>query len=149
MTAGLVRPGAGTLITYASSPLEILAGGDGEGSWAAATIEIPAFFRGPVPHVHDTFDEALFVVSGTLLVTTGTADPEEAPAGSFINAPRGTRHTFSNPTDTPVRVLGLWSPPREGLDFMRAVGAVLPAAGAPDPDAVRAVYEAHHSRLVP
>jgi hypothetical protein len=35
------------------------------------------------------------------------------------------------------------------LDFMRTVGAALPASGPPDPDEMRALYEQHASRLLP
>jgi mannose-6-phosphate isomerase-like protein (cupin superfamily) len=129
--------------------MHILAGSDGTGPWAAVQIDVPVRFHGPIPHIHDAFDEAIYVVEGTVLVLIGQEEMMEAPAGSFITILRGTRHTFSNPTDTPARILGLSSPPSEGLDFLRAVGAVLPAAGPPDPDAVRAVYESHHSRLQP
>jgi mannose-6-phosphate isomerase-like protein (cupin superfamily) len=149
MTVGLTRRGAGPAISYAGSPLHVLAGADGSGPWAAAEIVVPACFHGPVPHVHDTFDEAVFVIDGCLRVVSGGDEPADAPAGSLFTALRGTRHAFSNPADRPARVLGLWSPPQDGLDFMRAVGAVLPAGGPPDVDALRAVYEAHHSRLEP
>jgi len=89
------------------------------------------------------------VIDGILKVVSGRDDAVEAPAGSFFTAIRGTRHTFSNPSDHPARILGLWSPSRDGLDFMRAVGAVLPASGPPDVEALRAIYEQHHSRLDP
>jgi hypothetical protein len=35
------------------------------------------------------------------------------------------------------------------MTFMEAIGAVLPTQGPPDIEAVRAVYEAHHSRVLP
>lgn len=64
-------------------------------------------------------------------------------------APRGVRHTFSNPDDAPVRVLGLWSPGSAGLAFMADVGAVIPPGGAPDPNLVEQVYHRHDSVLIP
>ena len=151
MASGLVRSGEGIAFPYAGTPLRVLAGGDGDGTaaWAAGELVVPAHFHGPIPHVHETFDEALYLIEGTLLVVTGWDEVQEAPAGSLFTALRGTRHTFSNPTDTPARVLGIWTPAREGLDFMRAVGAVLPAAGPPDPEVMRDVYERHHSHLQP
>jgi mannose-6-phosphate isomerase-like protein (cupin superfamily) len=149
MTSGLTRRGEGPFFPYAGRPWHVLAGMQGAGPWAAAELVVPPRFRGPVPHVHDTFDEAIYVVDGALQVVVGHEEAVEAPAGSFLTAVRGTRHAFSNPSDEPARVLGLWSPAAEGLAFMRAVGAALPAEGPPDPEALRAVYEAHHSRLEP
>jgi hypothetical protein len=88
-------------------------------------------------------------LSGLLLLTFGTDPPVRAPAGSMCLAPRGTRHTFSNPDDTPARVLGLWSPGSAELAFMADVGSAIPPGGAPDPNLVAEVYRRHHSELLP
>jgi quercetin dioxygenase-like cupin family protein len=117
--------------------------------FAVMELTLPPHFGGPVPHRHHAFDEGIYVLSGTLLLTYGTADPVEAPAGSFCLAPRGVRHTFANATDEPAQVLGLWSPGPAGLAFMADVGAVIPPGGAPDPAAVAAIYAAHDSDLLP
>jgi quercetin dioxygenase-like cupin family protein len=149
MASGLVRPGEGPSFTYAGSPLSVLTGADGSGPFSAAELTVPAGFRGPIPHIHDTFDEALYVIAGTLLAGVGNDEPAEAPAGSLLTALRGTRHFFSNPFDQPARVLGLWSPANVGLEFMQVIGAALPAEGPPDPDLMRELYELHGSRLRP
>jgi quercetin dioxygenase-like cupin family protein len=149
MASGLVRPGEGTAFPYAGSPVSVLTGADGDGPYSAAEMLIPPHFHGPIPHAHDTFDEALYVIEGTLLAGVNRDDPTEAPAGSLLTALRGTRHFFSNPFDAPARVLGLWSPAVDGLQFMRVVGAALPAQGPPDPELMRALYEQHGSRLLP
>jgi hypothetical protein len=57
-------------------------------------------------------------------------------------------HTFGNPTDEPVRVLGVWSP-SSALSFMEEIGAALPAAGPPDPTQVAEIYRRHNSELAP
>ena len=70
-------------------------------------------FAGPIPYAHDGFDEAIYVLSGRLLVL-GDAEPQEAPPGSMFVALRGHQHSFSNPSGEVARVLGLWprqSPP--------------------------------------
>jgi quercetin dioxygenase-like cupin family protein len=149
MASGLVRPGEGPSFTYAGSPVEVLAGADGSGPFSAAEIIVPAGFRGPIPHIHDTFDEALYVIDGALLAGVDDDEPAEAPAGSLLTAVRGTRHFFSNPFDEPARVLGLWTPAAVGLEFMQAIGAALPAQGPPDAELMRALYELHGSRLRP
>lgn len=157
MASGLVRPdsehpaspdSAGTF-HYAGAPVTILSGAPGDGPFSAAELLIPAGFRGPIPHAHDTFDEALYVVEGTLLAGVNSDEPAEAPAGSLLTALRGTRHFFSNPFDVPARVLGLWSPAAVGLEFMSAIGAALPAQGPPDPELMQILYESHGSRLLP
>jgi len=71
-------------------------------------MTIPAHFAGPIPHAHDAFDEAIYVLRGRLLVA-GDDEPQEAAAGSMFVAPRGQRHAFSNPHGTVAWVLGIWA----------------------------------------
>jgi mannose-6-phosphate isomerase-like protein (cupin superfamily) len=145
----LVRPGRAPTIVYAGRPMEILAGLNGRPSgFAVAELTVPAGFPGPPPHAHDLFDEGIYVLEGSILVV-GDGGPVEAGPGSLFVAPRGERHGFANPSGHPARVLGLWGPADPAMTFMEAIGAVLPTQGPPDIEAVRAVYEAHHSRVLP
>lgn len=145
----LTAAGEGPAFPYAGSPLHVLAGYDGhpEG-FAAAELTVAPHFKGPIPHAHDEFDEAIYVLSGRLHVLIDGA-PREAAAGSMLVAPRGHRHGFSNPYEEQARLLGIWSPAAPALDFMRDVGAVLTADTTPDPDRMRDIYAAHASRLLP
>jgi mannose-6-phosphate isomerase-like protein (cupin superfamily) len=145
-TGGVIRPGEGRAISYAGQPMHVLAELP---DFAAAEMVVPPKFAGPVPHVHRTFDEAIYVLDGELLLTIGRDDPVVALTGSLCLARRGTRHTFANPTNRPVRVLGLWTPGPAGLAFMADVGAVIPPEGAPDPAAVAEAYRRHASELAP
>jgi Cupin domain len=79
---------------------------------------------------HDGFDEAIYVLSGRLLVL-GDDEPQEAPPGSTFVAPRGHRHGFRNPSGEAAQVPGLWAPPEASLAFMRDI------------------YARHASRLLP
>jgi hypothetical protein len=88
------------------------------------------------------------VLSGGLTVL-GEHGTQRAVPGSMFVAPRGHRHGFSNPSDEPALLLGIWSPAAPALAFMRDVGAALTAEGTPDPDRMRDIYARHASRLVP
>jgi quercetin dioxygenase-like cupin family protein len=145
----LTQRGEGPSFRYAGQPMHVLAGHDGQpAGFAAMEIAVPARFAGPVPHAHDEFDEAIYVLTGRLRVT-GDDEPAEAVAGSMFVAPRGHRHGFSNPYDEAALVLGIWAPAASALAFMREIGAAL-APGAPnDPDRVRDIYARHASRLLP
>jgi mannose-6-phosphate isomerase-like protein (cupin superfamily) len=145
----LTGPGEGPSFPYAGRPMHILAGHDDRpAGFAAAELVVPPHFAGPIPHAHDEFDEAIYLLSGRLHVL-GDQPPREAVEGSMFVAPRGRRHGFSNPYDEPARVLGIWSPAAPALAFMRDVGAALTADGAPDPVRMRDIYAAHASRLLP
>jgi mannose-6-phosphate isomerase-like protein (cupin superfamily) len=145
----LTHRGEGASFPYAGQPMHILAGQDGQpAGFAAMELSVPARFAGPIPHAHDEFDEAIYVLSGRLMVA-GEGEPEEAGPGSMFVAPRGQRHGFSNPFGQAALVLGLWGPPEPALAFMRDVGAALRPDGPPDPDLMRDIYERHASRLLP
>lgn len=145
----LTGPGEGPSFPYAGRPMHILAGDqDLPAGFAAAELAVPPNFTGPIPHAHDEFDEAIYLLSGRLLVLADQT-PREATPGSMFLAPRGHRHGFSNPYQQPARLLGIWSPAAPALAFMRGVGAALTAEGDPDPDLMREIYAAHASRLLP
>ncbi len=149
MGSEVVRAGHGETFDYAGQPTTVLAGHDGNSPWAACEVVVPPRFAGPVPHAHDHFDEAIYVVEGVLLVGLGYEEAIEVPAGSMLTALRGTRHRFSNPSEHPAKILGLWSPAEAGLSFMRDIGAVLPAQGPPDAAHMADTYARHASRLLP
>lgn len=115
---------------------------------ALCRLTVPPRFAGPPAHVHHGFDEAIYVLTGQLTMVRGRAEPEPVPAGGLILAPRGVRHTFANPTDESVDVLGVWSP-ASALVFMEEIGAALPASGPPDPALLAEIYRRHDSELVP
>ena len=145
----LTQRGEGRGFRYAGQPVHILAGDSGRSAgFAAMEITIPGHFAGPVPHAHDEFDEAIYVLSGRLLVH-GDDEPAEAVPGSLFVAPRGHRHGFSNPSAEGALVLGIWAPPEPALAFMRDIGAALSPDIPPDPERMRDIYARHASRLLP
>jgi mannose-6-phosphate isomerase-like protein (cupin superfamily) len=144
----LTRRGEGPSFSYAGQPMHVLAGQDGQPQgFAAMEIGIPAHFAGPIPHAHDEFDEAIYVLRGQLQVTGDQT--LEAAAGSMFTAPRGSRHGFSNPYDAEALVLGVWAPAGPALAFMRDIGAALSPDTPPDPEQMRELYLRHASRLLP
>lgn len=144
-----VATGNAPSIEYAGRPMEVLAGLENRpAGFAVAELTIPPGFGGPPPHAHDDFDEGIYVLDGSILVV-GDDEPIQAGPGSLFVAPRGERHGFSNPSGQAARVLGLWGPAGPAMEFMKAIGAVLPAQGPPDIDTVRSVYASHRSRILP
>jgi mannose-6-phosphate isomerase-like protein (cupin superfamily) len=78
---GLALPFIGTLKAT---------GGQTRGSFELIEYSGPA---GPPPHVHHEHDEGFFILDGSFSFVLGTKE-FEAPQGSFVFVPRGTRHGF-------------------------------------------------------
>jgi len=145
----LTHRGEGPWFPYAGQPMHVLAGQDGQPpGFSAMEITIPPHFAGPIPHAHDGFDEAIYVLSGHLLVV-GDGEPRQAAPGSMFVASRGQRHGFSNPSAEQALVLGIWAPPEPALAFMKDIGAALAPDTPPDPERMREIYARHASRLLP
>ncbi len=66
-------------------------------------IEIQPKSNGPVPHVHENFDEIFEVKSGTLSMQYGN-DIRKIEAGQSITIPKNTPHRPFNETDSVVVV---------------------------------------------
>ena len=137
------RPDPLRLIPYGGDNLRVL--GECHGL-AFCELAVPPRFAGPPPHIHNGFDEAIYVLRGELMVTRGHENPRPAGAETLFLAPRGTRHTFANHTDEPVHVLGIWSP-GSALTFMKDIGAALPPVGPADPEVLGEIYRRHHSEI--
>jgi len=144
----LTQPGEAPRFSYAGQVVHVLAGHDGQpAGFAAMQLSVPARFAGPIPHAHDEFDEAIYVLDGKLRVIG--EEVLEAGPGSMFTAPRGSRHGFSNPYDADALVLGIWAPAAPALAFMRDIGASLVPGVPPDPYQMRELYARHASRILP
>jgi quercetin dioxygenase-like cupin family protein len=66
------------------------------GRYGLVEFTAPAGSPGPPPHIHETEEEALYVIEGQLSIQIAERTLE-ARAGAFVLVPRGTVHTFSNP----------------------------------------------------
>ena len=113
--AVVVRPGEGRRV----GNVEFLALSEDTPRCNLALVTIRPFAHGPEAHVHETEDDAFYVLDGELTFELEDGDVA-APAGTFVLVPPGTLHTFSNRTAEPVRVLNIHAP--AGFD-RRLLGA--------------------------
>jgi uncharacterized cupin superfamily protein len=76
----------------------------------ASLIELLPGAPGWALHMHYGVEEMFFVLAGTPTVRTPEGEETLAP-GDVVYFPEGTEglHDFSNPTDEPVRILGISS----------------------------------------
>jgi len=100
----------------------------------------PPRYIAPV-HVHNSDDEAWYVLEGTLCVRVGE-DVVEAPAGSAVFVPRGTPHTYWNPGSGVCRYLLVMT--SNIYSLIQDIHAMTDRS----PEALRAVFEKRDSELV-
>jgi len=106
----VLLPGEGKTVTVSGDTYTYKAvGRDTDGHYGLVEITAPAGAPGPPPHIHETEEEAFYVVEGELRILVGERTMQAA-AGAFALVPRGTIHTFSNPSSKPAKVLVLLSP---------------------------------------
>jgi mannose-6-phosphate isomerase-like protein (cupin superfamily) len=113
----LTVPGADVVLAEWTSP-----GGEG--------------FIAPL-HVHHEDDEAWYVLGGALTVRIGDEDVH-VPAGGAAIVPRGTPHTYRNPTGGPTRYL---------LVMTRRIHELIEALHAPGGD-VEGIFREHRSEFL-
>jgi len=76
---------------------------------AMIEFELEPGFEGPDPHAHDDHIDSFYVLDGevTFLMDGETV---QLGAGSFVAAPLGVEHAFSNPGPGRARVLNIHAP---------------------------------------
>jgi len=100
------------------------------GALGAIDYTAPLAFDGPPPHIHREMFDIVVVLEGTIDVQIGE-EAHTAGPGAFVLAPPGTPHTFSNPSDEPLRFLNLYVP--GGFERFFKEGAAAADDGSPDP----------------
>lgn len=94
----------GTLMTVKAGEKET------GGTFSLIECDMPAGF-GPPPHIHQTEDEAFYILEGEVTVFCGR-DSWLAEPGSFVFLPKGVQHRFVVGDDAPARMLQLTLPAR-------------------------------------
>jgi mannose-6-phosphate isomerase-like protein (cupin superfamily) len=101
---------------------------------------------GPPPHVHRIYDEAFYVLAGSVqFMSDGTS--LDCPAGSFVFVPRGTPHGFANPSVAAASVLVVTTAP--AIQLVERGEELLDKDGRPiDPEAFLALFASHESEIL-
>lgn len=93
--------------------------------------------RMPVAHYHESWDETICGLDGTLTMRINGQDRPVGQGDSVFIA-KGVVHGFRNDGDGPARCLCILTPGALGPEYFQEVAA-LAAAGAPDPEKMKAV----------
>jgi len=101
--------------------------------------------RMPVPHYHESWEETVYGLTGTVTYTV-EGEPHDIPPGATLFVPRGKIHGFYNRSGVPGTCLCVLTPGVLGPEYFRELAAFI-TSGKPDPAMVREIMLRH--RLVP
>ena len=126
----------------------LVEGEHSNGSAAIFEVEVPAGARVPAPHSHDTYEETMYGIEGTLTWTIeGTQHP--LGPGDHVCIKRGETHGFVNSSGAHAKQLAVVTPAAIGPRFFRDMAEVINVGGPPDPAAIGAVMRRHGLTLAP
>lgn len=97
--------------------------------------------RMPVPHHHESWEETVYGVSGTVTYTV-EGRPFDIGPGAALFIPRGKVHGFDNRSGAPATCLCVLTPGVLGPEYFRELAALV-VAGRPDPAEVREIMLRH------
>jgi quercetin dioxygenase-like cupin family protein len=112
---------------------------------ATATLfefDVPAEGHEPPPHSHDSWEETIYGVRGTLAWTVDGVTTAVGPGGVLV-IPRGVVHSFENSTDELATQLAVITPGLLGPGYFRDLAAIFDGGGPPDLAAALDVMRRH------
>lgn len=96
------------------------------GDYDLVEIETPPNTPGPPPHVHQKYTEFFLVTEGEVEFLLN-GEKIILKAGSSVDIPPGSAHTYRNSSDQPSKMVNIHSP-KGFLGFFETIG--VPAANA-------------------
>jgi quercetin dioxygenase-like cupin family protein len=113
--AVVLGPGEGERLEADKRIATIKAGRD---ELSLVEFELEPGFEGPEPHTHDDQVDSFYVLEGDPEFLVGD-EKLRLGAGSFVAAPVGVVHTFSNPGTDRARLLNVHAPSSDFHEFLR------------------------------
>lgn len=102
-------------------------------------IETPPHTPGPPPHTHQKYTEFFLVTEGEVEFFLN-GERKVLRAGSSVDIPPGSAHTYRNGSDQPCKMINIHSP--KGFnEFFRTVGVPEGEAQAPEKSVAQPVIE--------
>ncbi len=86
-------------------------------------------------HIHNTHEEIFYIIEGKLDLRAGEQTMRGAGPGTLMFIPPGVAHWFTNPANTPAKLLFIVSP--SGFErYFEELVAILDKPGQPDTVAI-------------
>jgi quercetin dioxygenase-like cupin family protein len=104
-----VAPGDGPCIRYTGQVIHVKLGAEQSGGEMTVIEDVIDPQAGPPLHVHERENEAYYVLEGEFEFACGNDTIRGGP-GTFVHAPRGVPHRYSNVGSTPGKMLFAFTP---------------------------------------
>jgi mannose-6-phosphate isomerase-like protein (cupin superfamily) len=141
-------PGEGENFELGGSSISLKAVAENaDGAFFLSETVVEPGFAGPPLHIHHKLTDMFYVLEGVLTFRIGE-ETVEGPAGTFVCAPPGTPHTFSNPSSEPVRFLNFNVPGGFEVYMRELAAAWAENNGPPDPATIGAIASRHDFEVV-
>jgi len=111
------------------------------GTMGMFELTVPPGSNVPPAHSHSFNEECVYVLEGTLRYSVGDVTRDLRP-GDSMSTPKGTVHSFSNPSAELARALVALSPDI-GAQYFLDVASVINAGRPPDKAALVSVMTRH------
>ena len=105
-------------------------------------FSVPPEARVPAPHYHESVDEAVYGLAGTI-TSLVNGDVHEIRPGDSVFIPRGSVHHHANQHSEPARALVVMTPGTIGCRYFKEIADAVNAPGGVDPGRVQEVMRRH------
>jgi mannose-6-phosphate isomerase-like protein (cupin superfamily) len=144
----LRMPGEGENFEMGGSSLSLKATAENtDGGFFLSETVVEPGFAGPPLHIHHRLTDMFYVLEGVLTFRIGD-EAVEGPPGTFVCAPPGVPHTFSNPSSEPVRFLNFNVPGGFEVYMRELAAAWTENGGPPDPATIGELAARHDFEVV-
>lgn len=115
---------------------------DGSGDLVMFEFMVPPGARVPEPHYHETVDEVIYGLEGTM-TTMRDGERHEIRAGDSLLIRRGQVHHHANHAEVPAKAMVVLNPGSIGRRYFEEIAEVVNVPGKPDLARVREIMARH------
>jgi quercetin dioxygenase-like cupin family protein len=112
---------------------------DTNGALTMFEFFVPLGAKVPLPHYHESFDETIYGLEGSISFTVD-GKTVELEKGQSLFIPKGAVHGFNNVSQQDAKALAVSTPGLIGSAYFKELATVVNAGGPPDIEKIKAVF---------
>ena len=120
----------------------LLEASDTNGHLTMFEFLVPNGAKVPLPHYHESFDEVIYGLEGTMTFTVD-GKTVELGQGQSLFIPRGVAHGFNNLGQQSAKALSVVTPGLIGPEYFKDIAEIVNAGGPPDIEKMKLVFKKH------